>query len=160
METAGLHSKTLHRRVVSAHCARNPCSGVFGSHWALEITVGQTPTPFRVQNRCSSWLLFLRQHLKTLHRTSAAFSHIAVEITARACSAPTGRSKAWLGRASKPLSARNRCSSKRLCFRQHFRVPFEILFEMALLRTVHCFELCFVATCESDICVDINTEKA
>ena len=54
----------------------------------------------------------------------------------------SGRSKAQLGRASEPLSIRNRCSNKLLGIRRQFRFSFEILLEIALPRTAHCFEVC------------------
>ena len=47
---------------------------------------------------------------RTLHRAC-----LAPEITARPCSAITGPAKSLLRRASKRLSARNRCLSKCLC---------------------------------------------
>ena len=54
---------------------------------------------------------------------SVAFLHIPLQIIARACSAASGRSKSLLGRASKALSARNRCSSRNLGIRQHSKTP-------------------------------------
>ena len=105
------------------------------------------------------------QHSKTPH--TACF---ALEMTARPCSAATGRSKSLLGRAAVPLGARNhrssallvfgstrkcrpsvsarsRGSSKRRWIRQRFRVscgiPSKIPFGIALLWTLHCLEMCF-----------------
>ena len=54
------------------------------------------------------------QHSKTPHRTC-----FALETTARPCSAATGRSKSLLGRAAKPLGARNHRSSTHFRVRQH-----------------------------------------
>ena len=65
----------------------------------------------------------------------------ALEFTARLCSAATGRSKSLLGRASKPISARNRCSSKLRCI--PIFCSFEIRSKITLLRIVHSFGLCF-----------------
>ena len=56
-------------------------------------------------------LSLLLAALETPHR--ACF---ALEITARPCSTANGRSKSLLGRASKPPSARKRCSSKLLAW--------------------------------------------
>ena len=70
-------------------------------------------------------------------------SHLALEITARARFFVFGNTR----KRRPSVSARSRGSSKRRWIRQHFRVscgiPFEIPFEIALLRTLHCFELCF-----------------
>ena len=57
-------------------------------------------------------------------------------------------SKSGSTRRRRPrVSARSRNSSKRRWIRQRFRascgIPFEIPFEVALLRTLYCFELCF-----------------
>ena len=111
-------SKTLHRRCFCSKSllgrvrqplgARNHCSGVLRSHLVLKIAARAGFFVFDSTRK---------------HRPSAAFSHLPLEITARACSAATRRSKSLLGRASKPLSARNRCSSKLLCIRQHSKTP-------------------------------------
>ena len=84
--------------------ARNHCSGALRRHLAIEIAARAGFFVFdSTRQQCPS----------------AAFSHKPLEITVRASSAATGRSKSPLGRASKPDSARNRCSSKLLCIRQH-----------------------------------------
>ena len=68
------------------------------------------------------------------HCTGAAFSRIALDMTARACSATTGRSKARPGRTSKPLSFRSRCSTKLRGIRPHLRLSYEAPFDLALPR--------------------------
>ena len=65
------------------------------------------------------------------HRSSAVFSHIPLEITAQVCSATTEQWKSLLGRAWKPFSARNHCSSRLRSIRQHCRLTFGIHFEIA-----------------------------
>ena len=83
--------------------------------------LGHGSKPLIVRNRCSSTLLCNRQHSKTLHQCCLS-AHCA-----QARTASTGCSKSLsgaIGRASKPLTARNRCSSKLLFIRQHFRVSF------------------------------------
>ena len=114
---------------IKSLAARNRCSGVPRSHLALEITARAR--------------LFVFGNTRK-RRSSVVFSHIPLELTARACSAATGRSESLFGRASKQFSPRNRGSSKRRWIRQHFRVSCGIPFEIALLRTLHCFELCLV----------------
>ena len=89
--------------------------------------LGRAPQPLAARNRCSG----------------VPRSHLALEITARARFFVFGNT-----RERRPIvSARSRGSNKRRWIRQHFRVscgiPFEIPFEIALLRTLHCFELCF-----------------
>ena len=68
---------------------------------------------------------------------------MAFEITARARFFVFGNTR----KRRPSVSARSRGSSKRRWIRQRFRVccgiPFEIPFGIALLRTLHCFELCF-----------------
>ena len=97
-----LHSKSLLGHARQSLAARNHWLGVFRSHLALEIAAR------------ASFFVFdsARKHCLNI-----VFSHI-LESTTRTCSATTGRSKSLLGRAPKPLSARNRCSSKLLCIRQ------------------------------------------
>ena len=124
-----LRSKSLLGPAPQPLGARNHCSGVPRSHLALEITARAR--------------LFVFGNTRK-RRSSVAFSHIPLELTARACSAATGRSESLFGRASKQFSPRNRGSSKRRWIRQHFRVSCGIPFEIALLRTLHCFELCLV----------------
>ena len=109
--------------------ARNHCSCVPRSHLALEITARAR--------------LFVFGNTRK-RRFSDAFSHIPLELTGRACTAATGRSESLFQRASKQFSPRNRGSSKRRWIRQHFRVSCGIPFGIALLRTLHCFELCLV----------------
>ena len=89
--------------------------------------LGRAPQPLAARNRCSG----------------VPRSHLALEITARARLFVFGNT-----RKRRPgVSARSRDSSNRRWIRQHFRVscgiPFGIPFEIALLRTLHCFELCF-----------------
>ena len=89
--------------------------------------LGRAPQPLAARNRCSG----------------VPRSHLALEITARARFFVFGNTR----KRRPSVSARSRGSSKRRWIRQHFRVssgiPFEIPFEIALLRTLHCFELCF-----------------
>ena len=96
-------------------CARNHCSAVLRSHWPFEIAA----------------------------RACRGRSHLALEITARARLFVFGNTR----KRRPSVSARSWGSNKRRWIRQHFRVScriaFEIPFEIALLRTLHCFELCF-----------------
>ena len=89
--------------------------------------LGRAPQPLAARNRCSG----------------VPRSHLALEITARARVFVFGNTR----KRRPSVSARSRGSNKRRWIRQHFRVscgiPFEIPFEIALLRTLHCFELCF-----------------
>ena len=89
--------------------------------------LGRAPQPLAARNRCSG----------------VPRSHLALEITARARFFVFGNTR----KRRPSVSARSRGSSKRRWIRQRFRVscgiPFEIPFEIALLRTLHCFELCF-----------------
>ena len=134
--------KLLHgRRFRRAYRARNHCLGVLCSRWALEITgwAGSEAT-WR-----SNSLLELAVFCVIAFEINALafFLHIALDITARACSAATGHSKAWPGRSSKPWSGRNPCSSKCFSIRPRFSFCFEIPFEIALLRNLDCLELGF-----------------
>ena len=114
---------TSYCRCLFAHCPRIHC-GRTARQPVVARTLGRASQPLSARNRCSSRLLRIRQHSKTPPRV--IFSHIALDISARACSAASGRSKAQLQRASKPFSARNRCDrtfvfsskslSKSLCF--------------------------------------------
>ena len=74
-ETAGQHSETLHKRCFFVHCARNRCSGVLGSHWALELTAREC-SEASAGNHCSSWFLVPRQDLKPQH-WRRLFAHCA-----------------------------------------------------------------------------------
>ena len=89
--------------------------------------LGRAPQPPAARNRCSG----------------VPRSLLAFEITARARFFVFGNTR----KRRPSVSARSRGSSKRRWIRQRFRVscgiPFEIPFEIALLRTLHCFELCF-----------------
>ena len=123
-----LRSKSLLGRAPQPLGVRNHCSGLPQGHLALEISARARFFVFGVFRK---------------RRSSVVFSHIPLELTTRAYSAAIGQSKSLFGRASKELSARNRGSSKRRRIRQHLRVSCEIPFEIALLRTLHCFELCF-----------------
>ena len=122
-----LRSKSLLGRAPQPLAARNRCSGVPRGHLALEIT---------------AWARFFVFGNTRKRRPSVAFSHIPLELTARACSAVIGRSKSLF--ESVLRGARSRGSSKRRWIRQQFRVSSGIPFGIALLRTLHCFELCFV----------------
>ena len=88
---------------------------------------GHAPQPLAARNRWSG----------------VPRSHLALEITARTRLFVFGNTR----KRRPSVSARSRGSSKRRWIRQHFRVscgiPSEIPFEIALLRTLHCFELCF-----------------
>ena len=90
--------------------------------------LGRAPQPPAARNRCSG----------------VPRSLLAFEITARARFFVFGNTR----KRRPSVSARSRGSSKRRWIRQRFRVscgiPFEIPFGIALLRTLHCFELCFV----------------
>ena len=108
-----LRSKSLLGRARRPLGARNHCSGTLRSHLALEIAA-------------RAGFFFFDGTRK--HRTGVVFSHFAFESTARACSAATGCAKSLLGRASKPLSARNRCASRLLCIRQHSKTPHQRCF--------------------------------
>ena len=87
------------------------------------------------------------------HCSAVLRSHWPLEIAARACREATWRSKSLLEHAfscsatvandAPALALRGRSSSKRRWIRQHFRVHCGFPFEIALLRTLHCFELCF-----------------
>ena len=100
-----LRSKSLLGRARQPLGARNQVSGALQSHSALEIAA-----------RADFFVFYsARKHCPT-----DVFSHSALKITARACSAGSGRSKSLLGQASKPLSARNRCL---LRIRQHLKAP-------------------------------------
>ena len=137
-------------------CSRNHCLAVLRSHRPLEIAaracrgaswrsksplehafscstnskslLGRAPQPPAARNRCSG-----------VPRNLLAF-----EITARARFFVFGNTR----KRRPSVSARSRGSSKRRWIRQRFRVscgiPFEIPFGIALLRTLHCFELCLV----------------
>ena len=89
--------------------------------------LGRALQPLAARNRCSG----------------VPRSHLALEITARARFFVFGNTR----KRRPSVSARSRGSNKRRWIRQHFRVscgiPFEIPFGIALLRTLHCFELCF-----------------
>ena len=89
--------------------------------------LGRAPQPPAARNRCSG----------------VPRSLLAFEITARARFFVFGNTR----KRRPSVSARSRGSSKRRWIRQRFRVscgiPFEIPFGIALLRTLHCFELCF-----------------
>ena len=89
--------------------------------------LGRAPQPPAARNRCSS----------------VPRSLLAFEITARARFFVFSNTR----KRRPSVSARSRGSSKRRWIRQRFRVscgiPFEIPFGIALLRTLHCFELCF-----------------
>ena len=89
--------------------------------------LGRAPQPLAARNRCSG----------------VPRSHLALEITTRRRLFVFGN----IRKRRPSVNARSRGSSKRRWIRQHFRVscgiPFEIPFEIALLRTLHCFELCF-----------------
>ena len=89
--------------------------------------LGRAPQPLAARNRCSG----------------APRSYLALEITVRARVFVFGN----IRNRRPSVSARSRGSSKRRWIRQHLRVPcgipFEILFEISMLRTLHCFELCF-----------------
>ena len=124
-----LRSKSLLGRARQPLGAGNHCSGVLRSHLALEIAARASFFVFDSTRK---------------HRLGAASSHVPLEMTAQVCSAATGRSKSLLGHASKPCSARNHGSNRLFFIRPHFRFSFEIPFEIAVLRIVHCFELCFV----------------
>ena len=85
-----LCTKSLLGRARQRLGTRNHCSGVLRSHCAFEITA--------------------RARFDTRkYRTGCVFPDIARKITARACSAATGRSKSQLGRASKPRTQRSKC---------------------------------------------------
>ena len=123
--------------------------GVSFSHIPLEIT----PRACSAGTRRSKFLLAHAskplERSKSLLEKASSFDTIEstdpallLDITARTYSAATGRSKARVGRASKPLTARNHCSSKLHDIRKHFRFSCGNPFEIALLRIVHCVELC------------------
>ena len=61
---------------------------------------------------------------------------MALEITARPCSAASGRSKSLLGRASKPPCNRNRCPSSLLGIRQHYNTAPALLFHTSRLKSL------------------------
>ena len=108
--------------------------------------LGRAPQPLDDRNLCSGvprarFFVFGNTRKRC---SSVAFSHISLEITARACSAAAGHSDSLFGRASKQLCPRNHGSSKRRWIRRHFRVSCRIPFGTALLRTLRCFELCYV----------------
>ena len=77
------------------------------------------------------------------HWSGVPRGHLALEISARACFFGPGNTR----KRRFSVSARSRGSSKRRWIRRRFRVscgiPFEIPFKIALLRTLHCFEMCF-----------------
>ena len=78
----------------------------------------------------------------SLRKNRTFFRRIACELVARPCSAATGRSKSLLGRASSSPHTRNHCSNN-LLLRMH-SFFFLFVFAIALLGTVHCFELCIM----------------
>ena len=106
------------RALLFTHCTRNHCSAVLRGHWALEMTAKVcVEATLRSKSLLQYTFFFFDSIWK--HRTAAAVSHGALEVTALARSAAMRRSKSLLGLASKSRNARNRCSSKLLCTRQH-----------------------------------------
>ena len=86
--------------------------------------LGRAPQRLAARNRCSG----------------VPRAHLALEITTRARIFVFGNTR----KRRPSVSARSRGSSKRRWIRQHIRVSCGIPFEIALLRTLHCFALCFV----------------
>ena len=139
---------TYFRGLKSSRTQDEPCS----SHIALEIIArpcfAATGRSKRLL-KCASKPLCARNHCSCLFESMqnikpSLFLHLPLAITDRACSAAIERSKSLFGRASKPLGARNRWSRKFFLIRSHFRFVCEISSEIALLRSVHCSDRCFV----------------
>ena len=142
------HSKTPHRACFALEITARPRSAATGRSKSL---LGRAAEPLGVRNHRSSTLFRVRQHSKSLlgrapqppaarNRCSGVpRSLLAFEITARARFFVFGNTR----KRRPSVSARSRGSSKRRWIRQHFRVSCGIPFEIALLRTLHCFELCF-----------------
>ena len=91
---------------------RKHCTGAGFSHIASEITPWACSAASHLQLELAAPIGFFVFGITRKHSNSAALSHIPLEVTAQSCPATTWRSKSLLGRASKPSSARNHCSSK------------------------------------------------
>ena len=115
-------------------CARNHCSAVLRNHWALEITA----------RACREATWRSKSPLEHGFSYSATPENAAPALLFRTFRSSFRFGQSLFGRASKQSSPRNRGSSKRSWIRQHFRISCGIPFEIALLRTLHCFELCLV----------------
>ena len=136
-----MRSKSLLGRAPQPPAARNRCSGVPRSLLAFEITARARFFVFdKTRNHCSA----------------ALRSHRPLEIAARACRGASWRSKSPLehafscsatpANAAPALALRAAARASVVGFDDAFAFPAESLstpFGIALLRTLHCFELCF-----------------
>ena len=110
----GIHTKTLTPISLTEIELFTRHVHIFRANSMKFLLIGRPHNQIHCSSWQPDWLDTAGQRSETPHRACCA-----LETTARPCSTAIGGSKSLLGRASKPLSARNRCSSRLLCIRQH-----------------------------------------
>ena len=122
----------------------NVAPALFFRTFRSKSLLGHASKPLRAKSLLEQASLYATAFENTAHALLFRTFHSKSLI---GCSAATGRSKPLFEYASKPFSVQNIIArANSLLIWQHFRVSFEISFEIALLRIVHCFELFSFAT--------------